>query len=97
MRRTEVTPHERRGEQLLADLANAFENNAARVKTKRSSLRWALGIIATGLVVASLLITLDRPTTMTNHGSRGKSATSDTAHPGTDSGAWSVAAAARHS
>jgi hypothetical protein len=33
-------------EQLLADLADAFENNAARMKTKRSSLRWALAIIA---------------------------------------------------
>lgn len=52
-------------EQLLADLADAFENNAARVKTKRSSLRWALAIIAAGPIEASLMITLNRPTT--NH------------------------------
>ncbi len=84
-------------EQLLADLANAFENNAARVKTKRSSLRWALGIIAAGLVAASLMITLDRPTTIASHEQHGKSAAPHTASTGPGSGARPVATASRRS
>jgi hypothetical protein len=51
-------------EQLLADLDASFQINATRVKVKRRRLRWAVGIISVGLVVASLLIGLDTPTTI---------------------------------
>ncbi|MFZ0973124.1 MAG: hypothetical protein WAN22_12925 [Solirubrobacteraceae bacterium] len=84
-------------EQLLADLADAFENNAARVKTKRSSLRWALAIIAAGLIGASLMITLNRPTTITSHGQHGKSATSNASSARVDSGSGPFPAASRRS
>jgi hypothetical protein len=58
--------------QLLTDLDEAFLANAGRVKTKRRCLRWALAIISVGLITASLMITLDTPTTITNHGQKGK-------------------------
>jgi hypothetical protein len=45
-------------EQLLADLGGAFEENAQRVKSKTRRLRWTLGILVAGLVVAALMITL---------------------------------------
>jgi hypothetical protein len=45
-------------EQLLADLGGAFEENADRVKSKTRRLRWALGILVAGLIVAALMITL---------------------------------------
>jgi hypothetical protein len=45
-------------EQLLADLGGAFEENADRVKSKTRRLRWTLGILVAGLIVAALMITL---------------------------------------
>ncbi len=45
-------------EQLLADLGDAFDENAERVKSKTKRLRWALGILVVGLVAAALMITL---------------------------------------
>lgn len=45
-------------EQLLADLGGAFEENASRVKSKTKRLRWTLGILVVGLIVAALMITL---------------------------------------
>ncbi len=51
--------------QLLADLDSAFAENAARVRRKGTLLRWALGILTLGLVLAALLIALDRPTKVT--------------------------------
>jgi hypothetical protein len=42
----------------LADLGDAFDENAERVKSKTKRLRWALGIFVIGLVAAALMITL---------------------------------------
>jgi hypothetical protein len=53
--------------QLLSDLGAAFEENAQRVKTKTRTLRQALAILGVGLVVATLLITLDSPTRLSTH------------------------------
>jgi hypothetical protein len=50
--------------QLLADLGDAFEFNAARIRLKELRLQAALAILATGLSVAALLIAVVRPTTI---------------------------------
>ena len=60
-------------EQLLADLGSHFAVNGVRATEKRLRLRQALVITFVGLVVAGLLITLDRPTTMKNNGNQGQS------------------------
>jgi hypothetical protein len=62
--------------QLLTDLDHAFLANAGRVKTKQRCLRWSVGIVSIGLVAASLVITLDMPTRINNHGQEGKDRTS---------------------
>lgn len=51
-------------ESLLADLDKSFRRNAKRVRLKTWLLRFALGILATGLIVATLLIAGDQPTKM---------------------------------
>jgi hypothetical protein len=53
--------------QLLVDLDAAFERNGTRVTQKGQLLRGALGILSVGLVVAALLIALDRPTKVRSH------------------------------
>lgn len=58
--------------QLLTDLDTASLANLARVKTKRRCLRAALVIVSVGLIGASLMITLDTPTTITVMLGRGK-------------------------
>jgi hypothetical protein len=50
--------------QLLADLDDAFAFNASRVKAKTLRLQAALGILTCGLVIAALLITTVKPTTI---------------------------------
>lgn len=50
--------------QLLADLGDAFEFNAARIRLKEVRLQAALAILAVGLMVAALLIAVVRPTTI---------------------------------
>ncbi len=51
-------------ESLLADLDKSFRRNAKRVKLKTWLLRFALGILAAGLIVATILIAGDQPTKM---------------------------------
>jgi hypothetical protein len=53
--------------QLLADLDESFGENAARVAAKIADLRHALGILICGLVVAALLIGVDRPSKVSTH------------------------------
>jgi hypothetical protein len=48
-------------ETLLSTLAAAFEDNAKRIKGKKSRLRWALVILAGGLIASALIIRLDKP------------------------------------
>jgi hypothetical protein len=47
--------------QLLADLGGAFANNARRLRAKQRALRAALVILAVGLIVAAVVIELNRP------------------------------------
>jgi hypothetical protein len=53
--------------QLLADLDTSFEENGIRVKQKGALLRLALGTLTVGLVIAALLIALDRPSKVGTH------------------------------
>jgi hypothetical protein len=53
--------------QLLADLDTAFAKNATRVKRKNAALRWALVIVASGLVIAAFLIVAGKPSTMKSY------------------------------
>jgi hypothetical protein len=55
--------HEGR-ERLLGDLAQAFQTNAARLSAKRRRLQWAIGVLIAGLLIASVLIARNLPTTM---------------------------------
>ncbi len=50
--------------QLLADLGDAFEFNAARIRLKELRLQAALAILVAGLIFAALLIVVVRPTTI---------------------------------
>ena len=83
-------------EQLLADLGGAFEENARRVKSKTRRLRWTLGMLVAGLVVAALMISLDRPGTMGGHAQE-HNPTSRFSSAGADTGAGTVPASARGS
>lgn len=47
--------------QLLADLGEAFANNAHRLHAKQRALRVALVILAVGLIAAAVVIELNRP------------------------------------
>jgi hypothetical protein len=53
--------------QLLADLDVAFKANSRRAREKAIVLRCALGILTSGLVIAALLIALDRPSKVGTH------------------------------
>jgi hypothetical protein len=70
-------------ETLLASLDQAFQENALRIKFKKSCLRWALGILGVGLVVSALVILLYPPTKAGIHAStngKNKTAASPGAH-----------------
>jgi hypothetical protein len=54
-------------ETLLSTLAKAFEDNAKRIKGKKSRLRWALGVLGVGLALAALIILLDMPSKVGGH------------------------------
>jgi hypothetical protein len=83
--------------QLLADLGSAFEENAQRVKSKTKRLRWTLGMLVAGLVVAALMISLDRPSTIEAHAQEEHISTSRPASAGPGAGAGAVPASARGS
>ncbi len=80
-------------QQLLADLDVAFRANSARVKRKRRCLRAAVCTTAVGLIGASLMVTLDTPTTMKGDGKPNKTTAAQAAPR---LGAGTVGAAASH-
>jgi hypothetical protein len=51
-------------EQLLADLVAAFSSNARRLRAKQRALRAALVILALGLSASTVIVGIDRPTTI---------------------------------
>jgi hypothetical protein len=83
-------------ETLLSTLAKAFEDNAQRIKGKKSRLKWALGVLGIGLALAALIIPLDTPSKVRGHAQTDRT-TKAAAAAHTHAGASTVPASPRRS
>jgi hypothetical protein len=67
--------------QLLADMYASFRANGIRVRGKRRRLRLAVVTTIVGLIGAALMITLDTPTKLRNHGTQTPAHRQRNTHP----------------